>query len=411
MPSMRQWICSIASASVFALGVTSSSFAQTGAEFYKGKTVTYIVATGAGGAYDLYGRLVAEYMQKYLPGSTFVVRNLPGAGHIVGTNTLYASKPDGLTIGTFNTGLIYNQVIGLEGIRFDLTKMSWIGKAASEPRVFVISAHSPIKTFDDLRSQQDTVNFSTAGIGSAGYVETTMLTKVLKLPIKLQTGYNGNDDQLAMRRGEIVGSIASRSSWEAFVKNAYGRFIAQIGGNQNDVPQLSSLVTEPTGKALVALIQSQGDLARLTAGPPEIPQDRLDALRDAYRKAMADKELQAKAEKGGHPLDPSYGDDVLNRVKAALDQKPEILALLKSAMEQKDAPTAATKGTIAEWDGRAKLLLKLDDGKMFPVEVSGSRTEVTIAGQKSTRDNIKAGMTCTVNGASGGEAKALSCTN
>ena len=112
--------------------------AQTGADFYKGKTVTYIVATAPGGGYDLYGRLVAEYMQKYLPGSTFVVKNMPGAGHLIGTNTIYASKPDGLTIGTFNTGLIYNQLIGLDGVKFDLNKMSWIGKAASDPRVFTM---------------------------------------------------------------------------------------------------------------------------------------------------------------------------------------------------------------------------------------------------------------------------------
>ncbi len=89
----------------------SSACAQTGADFYKGKTVTYIAATSPGGGYDLYGRLVAEFMQKHLPGSTFVVKNVPGAGHIVGANTIYASKPDGLTIGIFNTGLIYNQVL------------------------------------------------------------------------------------------------------------------------------------------------------------------------------------------------------------------------------------------------------------------------------------------------------------
>ena len=124
--------------------------AQTGADFFKGKTVTYIVATAPGGGYDLYGRLIAEYMQRNLPGSTFVVKNIPGAGHMIGTNTIYASKPDGLTIGTFNTGLIYNQLIQAEGVKFDLTKMSWIGKAASEPRVFVVGAQSPIKTFEDL---------------------------------------------------------------------------------------------------------------------------------------------------------------------------------------------------------------------------------------------------------------------
>src|SRR6186997_968777 len=108
--------------------------AQTGAEFFNGKTVTYIVSTGPGGGYDTYGRLVAEYMQKYLPGSTFIVKNVPGAGHLIGANTIYASKPDGLTIGTFVTGLIYNQLIKADGVRFDLMKMSWIGKAASEPR-------------------------------------------------------------------------------------------------------------------------------------------------------------------------------------------------------------------------------------------------------------------------------------
>ena len=171
-----------------------------GAEFFKGKTVTYIVATAPGGGYDPYGRLVAEYMQKYLPGSTFVVKNMPGAGHLIGANAIYAAKPDGLTIGTFNTGLIYNQLIGLDGVKFDLTKMSWIGKAASDPRVIACAEHSPIKTFEDLRASKEPVKFATAGIGSASYVETVMLTNALRLPAKVLTGYNGNEDQLAMRR-------------------------------------------------------------------------------------------------------------------------------------------------------------------------------------------------------------------
>ncbi len=79
-------------------------------------------------------------MQKHLPGSTFVVRNMPGAGHIIGANYLYASKPDGLTIGTFNTGLIYNQLVGLDSLKADLTKMSWIGKASTDPRAVMVSA-------------------------------------------------------------------------------------------------------------------------------------------------------------------------------------------------------------------------------------------------------------------------------
>ena len=389
----------------------SPASAQTGADFYKGKTVTYIAATSPGGGYDMYGRLVAEFMQKHLPGSTFVIKNVPGAGHIVGANTIYASKADGLTIGIFNTGLIYNQVLGAAGVKFDLGKMSWVGKAASDPRVITIATQSPIKSLKDLQMSKETVNFAVGGIGSATYIESMMLTNVLKLPVKVLTGYSGGDDQMAVRRGEITGSVASRSSWEQFVKNGYGKFIVQIGGSQTDVPQLATLVADPTAKAVVALIQSQGDVGRLTAGPPGIPKDRLDALRAAYKAALEDPELLAKAEKLQIPIEPLYGDDVLNRVKLALNQTPQTVALLREAMEKQEEPAAAggNKGTIAEWDGRAKLVLKLEDGKMFPAEVSGSRTQVTIAGQKSNRDGIKVGLVCAIDGPSGGEAKAVVC--
>jgi tripartite-type tricarboxylate transporter receptor subunit TctC len=390
----------------------SPSFAQTGADFFKGKAVTYIVATAPGGGYDLYGRLVSEYMQRYLPGSTFIVKNVPGAGNIVGTNLLYAAKPDGLTIGTFNTGLIYAQMIGREGIRFDLTKLSWIGKASSDPRVITINAKSPIKSFADFMAMKEPQNFSTGGIGGSAYIETMMLTQALKLPIKMLSGYYGGDDYGAMRRGEVIGTISSRSTWEQFVSNGYARFIAQIGGTTKDVPQLRDLVpnADDKAKALLALVQSQGDLQRFTAGPPGIPKDRLDALRAAYKKALEDPDLQAKAAKLDRPVDPAYGDEVLEAVKVALNQPPETIALLKQTLAAAEGAAPPTvKGAVTEWDGRAKIGLKLDDGDMFRAEISGSRTEVSIGGQKSARENIKTGMSCSIEAPSGGEAKSISC--
>jgi hypothetical protein len=162
-----------------------------------------------------------------------------------------------------------------------------------------------------------------------------MLASALKLPAKVLTGYNGNDDQLAMRRGEIVGTIGSRSSFEQFVKNGYGRFVAQIGGKATDAPQLRDLVKDPAALSLIALVQSQGDIARLTAGPPGIPQPVLDALREAYRKALTDKELQAKAAKLERPVEPGYGDDVLKAVVTALKQPPATVALLAEALKKK----------------------------------------------------------------------------
>ncbi len=328
----------LTSAAAIALGVMTlfggAAMAQQGADFYKGKTVTYIVATKAGGGYDFYGRLVAEYMQKYLPGSTFIVKNMPGAGHLIGANATYASKNDGLTIGSFNTGLIYSQLIKLPAMRADLNKMSWIGKAASDPRMFIMASQSPIKTIDDLRKQSKPVNFATAGVGSAAYVETIILARAMDLPVKLLTGYNGNEDQLAMRRGEIAGSVGSRSSWADFVSNKYGHFIAQIGGKEKDVPQLDQYAVKESSKALIALVKSQGDISRLTAGPPGIPADRLAALRDAFKKAMEDKVAQDKVAKLGRPLDPAYGEDVAKLIKEALVQTPETIALLKNSMKK-----------------------------------------------------------------------------
>ena len=335
-------IVSYTAALVVNCAVCSSLLAQTGADFYKGKTVTYIASTAPGGGYDTYARLVAEFMQKHLPGSTFVIKNVPGAGHLIGANTIYASKADGLTIGIFNTGLIYNQILRSPGVNFDLAKMSWVGKASSDPRIIAVGVQSSIKTFKDLQDSKQIVTLASGGVGSSGYVETTMLINVLKLPAKILTGYNGNDDQLALRRGEITGTVvSSRSSWESFVKNGYGRFIIQIGGSETDLPQLATMVTDPTAKGVIALIQSQGDVGRLTAGPPGIPKDRLDALRSAYKAAMEDPDLLAKAEKLQVPIDPLYGDDVLTRVKAALEQTPDTIALLYEAMNKKeDAPSS-----------------------------------------------------------------------
>jgi tripartite-type tricarboxylate transporter receptor subunit TctC len=410
MPGRTQRFKILAGAVSLSLGLTSAALAQLEADFFKGKTVTYIISTAPGGGYDYYGRLVAEYMQKHLPGSTFVTKNMPGAGHIIGANYIYASKPDGLTIGTFNTGLIYNQLVGLDAMKADLTKMSWIGKASTDPRVFVISATSPIKTFDELKASKQVI-FSTSGVGSGGYAETKVLSEMLNLPIKLVTGYNGNEDQLAMRRGEVTGTVNTRSSNEPFVKNGYGRFIAQIGGREKDVPQLSAFVEGGDAKAVVALIASQGEIARLTAGPPGIPPARLEVLRNAYKAAIEDKELQEKAARGGRPVEPLYGEEVEKLVKAALVQSPKTVAILKEALIETEAAGALKAvGPLLNIEDGKKITFNGTEGKPVSMEVSGSRTKVTIGGQEAQRNQLKVGQNCEITYAPGAsEATTVTC--
>ena len=319
----------------FALSL-SPALAQSGPDYFNGKTVNYIVATDAGGGYDTNGRLVAEFMQKHLPGSTFVVQNMPGAGHLIGTNFVYASAPDGLTIGTFNTGLIYSQLAGKEGIKFDLAKMSWIGKVSSDPRVFVVSKESGIENWEQLKGLKEPIKFAAAGVGSASTIESTMMINTLKLPIQVVTGYNGNDDQLAMRRGEVQGILGSRSTFQQFVDEGHGKFIAQIGGSETDVPQLATLETGGDAQKAIALVASQSNISRLTAGPAGIPDDILKTLRDAYQAATSDAAFLEKAKAQGLPVDPLVGDAVGQAVAKAMDQTPDMVEFLKQATEKKD---------------------------------------------------------------------------
>jgi tripartite-type tricarboxylate transporter receptor subunit TctC len=311
--------------------------AQDAAGFFKGKTVTYVVATGAGGGYDFYGRLVAEFMQRHLPGTTFVVKNMPGAGHMIGANYIYAARADGLTVGTFNTGLIYNQLVQLDGVKFDLAKYSWIGKAATESRVVMVDAKSPYKTLADMRAAKTPLNWSASGVGSAAYVETRFMIDLLGIPGKIIYGYSGNDELLAIRRGEIQAVVGSPSSYDTFLSSGYGRVAFQIGGKSSEgVPQLRDLVANESAdaKAVVALVESQVEIQRFTAGPPNIQADRLAALRGAFRKAMEDPELQAMALKGGKPIDAAYGEDVAKMIQVALEQPPAVVQLLTTVLKE-----------------------------------------------------------------------------
>jgi len=304
--------------------------AQDASAFFKDKTITYVVATSAGGGYDVYGRLVARYMEPALPGATIVVKNVPGAGHMVGANSIYASKPDGLTLGTFSTGLVYSQLSDAPGVKFDLGKMSWIGKAASDPHVIVTSAKSPYKTFADLRNASQPIQVSAGGVGAFAYTEMRMVARAFKLNINVILGYTGTDTEMAMRRGEIDANLGSYSSYDGFVRNGFGQYVLQLGGTPPaGVAGARAIAVTDDEKATVALIESQTELGRFTAGPPNIPADRLAALRNAYRVALENPELQAQAAKADRPVEPLYGEEVAQRIRAALNQTPEMIALVK----------------------------------------------------------------------------------
>jgi tripartite-type tricarboxylate transporter receptor subunit TctC len=318
------------------LGVLALSRAQaaeqTPVDFFRGKTISYIVSAEPGGGYDTYGRLIARHMQKYLPGSRILVRNVTGAGNIIGANTIFVARPDGLTIGTFNSGLIYGQLLGLPGIRFKLAEMSWVGKAAEEGRTLVLATNSGLDEVRDLVEAKEPIRLGSASLGTANHMELLILREALGLNVRLIPGISGSDTELSMLRGEIAGGLNAASSNDEFVRLGHGKYVLAVTGRSSPapgIPQARDLVREQRHLNLISLMETVAELGRLTVGPPGIPPQRLEVMRNAYMSAMRDPELLAQARTLRLPIQPARGDVVAAKIDAVLAQPPATVAELR----------------------------------------------------------------------------------
>jgi len=319
--------------------VISLHAASPALDFYKSKVVDYIVATTPGGGYDAYARLIGRYMQKYILGSTIIVKNVPGAGHIVGANETYFAKPDGLTIGTFDKGLIISQLIGLKGVRFDMGRFSYIGKATSEPRIMVVSKKSPYKTIKEFMESKETIRMGTSGVGSSAHNETLIFIAATGAKhLKAVAGYPGNDLNMAIMRGDVAATINSYDNLYNFIREGEARVLLKFtkknitGLDNANLPTVWDIITSEKGRRLLAIIAQLGEIGRLTTAPPNVSADRLAVLRDAYKTALTDPKLIEEGRKEGFEFEPGYGDDVLKLVKDALNQSAENVALLKEIL-------------------------------------------------------------------------------
>jgi tripartite-type tricarboxylate transporter receptor subunit TctC len=321
---------------LFALAAAGEESAGE-ASFFAGKRLTYLVGSKPGGGYDTYVRLIARHLETQLPETEIVVRNMPGAGHILCANHLYASEPDGLTIGSFNTGLLYAQLRELDGIQFDLRKLSWIGKAAGEPRVFIVGQESGIATLSDLRSDEPRPT-AASGVASASHNEQRLLARALGLSIKIITGFSGREGEMAILRGDVVGTLGSYSALRPFVEAGHARILFRVGGGsdfESIAPDARTRVTADDGQDILDLIEAHSELGRLTAAPPGVPRERLAVLRAAYAGALADPALHSEARRLGLPLAPLGGAETAARIERALDQSATTRTRLAAILEDR----------------------------------------------------------------------------
>ena len=308
------------------------------AAFYRGKQVNLIIAAAVGGGYDLYARLVARHIGKHIPGNPNVVpQNMIGAGGNTGAGYVFGTAPkDGTVFGAATAGVILDAILlDKARINHDPRKFKWIGSAASDALVCILTKDARARSFNDVFTQETLVGVS--GGTTRDYPQ--LLNKVLGTKFKLITGYPGTRDvSLAMERKEVEGVcglsyLSAKSQRPEWLKQDVVTFIAQEGSIPN--PELQAMKVPLTidyakadeQKQVMDLLYTQNTYLRPYMAPPETPEARVEALREAFMKAMSDPELLAEAAKARLEVDARSGKDLTEAVE-------KIFALPKSVHDQ-----------------------------------------------------------------------------
>ena len=327
--------------------LTPTAWAQT--PFYQSKNITVIAAASAGSAYDLYARLMAQFMGKHIPGNpNFIVQNMTGAGSIIGANYLYnVSKPDGLTIGAIQPSIYFNQLLKQKEVRYDWAKFTWIGSSDKSDYLLYMRADLPYKSLADVRKAKEPPKCGSTGAGTSGSYMPKLLEETLGTKFTIVAGYQGGGEiDLAVERGELhcraftIQAYHSREPYHTWRKKAFVRNIIQTGKKRDaklpETPTVWELMdkykTPEAGRRLATVVLASGSLGRPMLGTPGIPPDRVKILRDAFDATMKDKEFLADLDKRQFDLDPATGVELEKIAKEITSQPPDIIARLKKLL-------------------------------------------------------------------------------
>ncbi|MBM4298755.1 MAG: hypothetical protein FJ143_13540, partial [Deltaproteobacteria bacterium] len=275
-------------------------------EFFKGKTVTVLVGTAAGGGFDTYSRMMARHLGKYLPGSpSVVVQNMPGAGQLIAANHLYnRSAPDGLTIGHFSGSVIFRHVLGDQSVLFDGKKFGWLGTPAPERHTCVVTEKSGVKSLADWSSAKRQLKFGSLGPGNSTSAWPHLLRTTLGLPVTVIEGFKGTSDiRLAAEAGEVDGACwgwdSIKVTWAKGLDSGLIRPAIQTMLEPHpDLPNVPVAIQQAKSKEGQALLrlaaQAYGPAAIAYSLPPGLPKDRVQLLQTAFMATMRDAEFLAE---------------------------------------------------------------------------------------------------------------------
>lgn len=341
----RTLLLRAAAAGVAAMLGVSLAAADDVADFYKGKTASLYLGYPPSGAYDIYARLIARYMTKYVPGNPqFIVRYKPGAASLNLVNELYNVMPrDGSVIGMFARSVALNRLLGREGANFNPVEFNWIGSANNEVSICGVWHGVGVWTTKDFISRP--LVFAANAPGAESDVYPNILNNLLGTKFKVVAGYPGvNDLTLALERGEADarcgwswGAVkAAKPDWLRDKKIYIAvQFATKKHAELPDVPLATELAHNDKERAALDLILTQQVMGRPFAAPPKVPADRVTALRRAFDRSLKDPELLAEAEKAQLEIAPVDGEALQAMVEHMFQAPQDVIDAARKAIGQK----------------------------------------------------------------------------
>jgi tripartite-type tricarboxylate transporter receptor subunit TctC len=327
------------------LGSATLPAAADVADFYRGKRINFVIGYGTGGGYDIYARLLARFIGEHIPGNpTVVPQNMPGAGSRRAANWLYAVAPkDGTVLACLGQATPTDQALGQPGIQFDARKFNWIGNLVVVNNIMFVSAASGVATIDDAKKK--TLFMGASGASSPSVLYPQVSNNLLGTKFKVVPGYSsGSDINLAVERHELDGrgsdSWASLKSTNAdWLRDHKINILFQVGPRrESDLPNvpLWSELGESEGQRQVLEILS-GDVAvgRPILTAPDVPADRVRALRKAFDETLADPQFLAAAKHANIYISPVGGEELQAMVDRIAGPSERVLTMLRQATASK----------------------------------------------------------------------------
>jgi tripartite-type tricarboxylate transporter receptor subunit TctC len=320
------------------------------AAFYRGRTITVVIPSSAGGGYDLYGRIVARHIGRFIPGNpTVTPQNMPGAGGLVAAQYVYAvGAKDGTVIGEAYPAALMAEVMGDKSkINYDARKFNYLGSVTTESfRVCYVGGKSGVNRFEDAFDHEVVVGGT--GVGGPATDYPVLYNNVLGTKFRVVNGYPGVAEiDLAILKGEVQGHCgagygALLAMHPGAVESGQFRIIAEENLKLHPdtahlhIPMTPSFAKTPEVKELFNFYFSQSGLGRPFMMAPEVPADRVKALRGALAAMVKDKEFLAEAAKMKIDIvDPMEGEAFAAEVRQLLSTSPAVIARLKQALVPK----------------------------------------------------------------------------